>query len=380
MKLLFIVSDFDVGGITESLKNLTSLLVNKGHDVRILNLPKADSLPEGFSDRIKLIDLDKRARLWRLGKDDIKRAGFFGKIRLAVLGVMKKLMNRSEAWYNYVFKRTRLDGYDAVIGFRQSPICYYLALKKSDVKCRCGFWHGDIDYMGDISSWERYIPMLDRIACVSDASRNSLVRRIPAAKAAARTVYNVFDEESICEKASIGDSPYADEDFNIVTVARVSKEKQPHFIPEICKRLLDDGIAIKWHIVGDGPSRQEVEGLINAHGVGDNVILHGNQKNPFPFVTHADLSVLTSATEAYGMVVVESLICGTPVVAGDYPALKEILDGDCGIIAENSADGIYRAVKAVIENKALYCRLKENCESYKYNAEAVYEQFMEMVK
>ena len=61
MKILFIVSDFDVGGVTASLKNLSALLAERGHEVSILDLPKAGELPEGFDGRIKLVELDKRA-------------------------------------------------------------------------------------------------------------------------------------------------------------------------------------------------------------------------------------------------------------------------------------------------------------------------------
>ena len=81
MRFLFIVSDFDVGGITASLKNLTSLLIERGHDVELLDLPKHGSLPVGFDGKIKMVELDKRACLWNLSAADIKKAGFLGKIK-----------------------------------------------------------------------------------------------------------------------------------------------------------------------------------------------------------------------------------------------------------------------------------------------------------
>ena len=131
MRFLFIVSDFDTGGITASLKNLTALLVGRGHEVELLDLPKLGRLPEGFDNRIKLVSLGKRARLWNLSAADIKKSGFFGKIKYSIVGVFKKLMNRSEAWMNYAFKNLRFEGYDAVIGFRQSPVCSFNSLQKS---------------------------------------------------------------------------------------------------------------------------------------------------------------------------------------------------------------------------------------------------------
>ena len=80
------------------------------------------------------------------------------------------------------------------------------------------------------------------------------------------------------------------------------------------------------------------------------------------------------------MVIMESLICGTPVVAGEYPALKEILDdGKTGIIAENTANGIYSEIKRVLEDESLYKLLKQNALNFNYDESVTYNQFMEMV-
>ena len=376
MKFLFIVSDFDVGGITASLRNLTALLVKHGHDVELLDLPKAGALPEGFDEKIKLIPLDKRARLWNLSASDIKKAGFFGKIKYSVLGLFKKIMNRSEAWTNYAFKNIKFEGYDAVIGFRQSPVCFYLTSRKSIGAKKIGFWHGDVEYMGDISSWDYYLFELDSVACVSNATRDSMKKRYPALGNIPRTVYNTFDASKIIELSKTDVS--FEDCLNFVTVARIEfEQKQLQFIPEICRRLKERDVFVKWHIVGDGPHRMELEELIKRNDVEEMIVLHGSQSNPFAYIKNADLFVLTSIWETYGMVVVESLICGTPVVAGYYPALPEILsDGENGIIAENSADGIYSAIKRVLDDKNLYKKIKSGAENFRYSTDVAYKQFM----
>ena len=81
------------------------------------------------------------------------------------------------------------------------------------------------------------------------------------------------------------------------------------------------------------------------------------------------------------MVVVEALVCSTPVIACKYPALNEILsDGVNGLIAENSIDGIYNALRSILSNKELYEKIKLGAEKYEYTPEIAYNQFMEMVK
>ena len=149
----------------------------------------------------------------------------------------------------------------------------------------------------------------------------------------------------------------------------------------LCQKLKKDGIDVNWHVIGDGPHMSQLRELIEQNEVANTVVLHGSQSNPFSHIKNADLFVLTSIWETYGMVVVESLINGTPVVAGYYPALPEILsDGENGIIAENSVDGIYEAVKRVLTDKELYKKIKSGAENYKYSPDIAYEQFINMVK
>ena len=72
MKILFVVSDFNTGGITSSLKNLTNELVNRGHSIDILNLPKYNQLPKGFNSKINLIDINGIAKYWDISAESIR--------------------------------------------------------------------------------------------------------------------------------------------------------------------------------------------------------------------------------------------------------------------------------------------------------------------
>lgn len=378
MKFLFVVTDFEIGGITASLENLTAFLVERGHEVELLDLPKLGKLPEGFDNRIKLVSLDKRARLWNLSVADIKKSGFFGKIKYSVLGIFKKIMNRSEAWMNYAFKNVKFEGYDAVIGFRQSPVCFYLASRKSAGAKKIGFWHGDVEYMGDISSWDRYLLELDSVACVSNAVADGMRRRYEKISEKFFTVYNVIDKERIEESPK----PQIEKNYFVInsTMRITDALKGADKIAPIAKRLKDDGADFVWRVVGNGDYFDKLSNEIAENALFNNVKLLGAMKDPYGEMKCADLFVQVSESEAYGMTVVEALIGGTPTVAGYYPALPEILtDGENGIIAENSVDGIYEAVKRVISDKELYEKLKGGAENYNYTPDIAYNQFMNMV-
>jgi glycosyltransferase involved in cell wall biosynthesis len=86
-----------------------------------------------------------------------------------------------------------------------------------------------------------------------------------------------------------------------------------------CARLL---------VLGEGPMRAELESLATSLGLADRVAFPGFVDNPWPYLSRADLFVLSSRFEGLPNVIVEALACGTPVVSTNCPhGPFEILDG-----------------------------------------------------
>jgi glycosyltransferase involved in cell wall biosynthesis len=83
-------------------------------------------------------------------------------------------------------------------------------------------------------------------------------------------------------------------------------------------------------ILGRGRQREALLSLARELGVADSVDLPGFVPNPYPFMKRAALFVLTSRWEGLGLVIVEALACGTPVVSTDCPSgPREILEACC---------------------------------------------------
>lgn len=83
-------------------------------------------------------------------------------------------------------------------------------------------------------------------------------------------------------------------------------------------------------ILGRGRQREALLGLAQQLGVADSVDLPGFSANPYAFMNDAALFVLTSRWEGLGLVIVEALACGTPVISTDCPSgPREILAPCC---------------------------------------------------
>ena len=72
-------------------------------------------------------------------------------------------------------------------------------------------------------------------------------------------------------------------------------------------------------ILGEGQERKSIEETIQKLSLETCVHLPGYIENPYPWIKHAELFVLTSKIEGLGMVLLESMVCGTDIVATDSP-------------------------------------------------------------
>ncbi len=96
-------------------------------------------------------------------------------------------------------------------------------------------------------------------------------------------------------------------------------------------------------ILGQGRQREELEALARELGVAEDLALPGFTPNPYPYMRHADLFVLSSRWEGSPNVLTEAMALGTPVVATDCPSgPSELLDS--GRIAPLVPVGDWRAL------------------------------------
>ena len=116
-------------------------------------------------------------------------------------------------------------------------------------------------------------------------------------------------------------------------------------------------------IVGDGVGKITLQQQINNLNLTEKVHFVGYQKNPFKYLKRAKFFVLSSKNEGMPNVILESLACGTPVLAFDCLSgpSEMIIDKENGLLVENqNVTKLTEAMNLFEENEGLYNYCKEN--------------------
>jgi glycosyltransferase involved in cell wall biosynthesis len=138
----------------------------------------------------------------------------------------------------------------------------------------------------------------------------------------------------------------------ILSVGSLIPRKGFHVILDALPKLLQEDTNIRLYIVGEGPFRHSLERKIGNLGLDKHVTLMGEQPNSELKIWYsaADVFCLASFREGWANVIMESLACGTPVVATKVWGAPEILTStDIGILVDRTPDALYNALKRALE-------------------------------
>ena len=106
-------------------------------------------------------------------------------------------------------------------------------------------------------------------------------------------------------------------------------------------------------MVGDGPDRVDAEAEARELGVQDSVFFLGKIDAVAPLLAGADLFLLPSSSESFGLSALEALASGVPVIGTDAGGLPEVVrDGETGVLcAVGDVDGMAEAAIAILSDR-----------------------------
>ncbi len=134
-------------------------------------------------------------------------------------------------------------------------------------------------------------------------------------------------------------------------------------IPDVIEtfRLTRAQVKCKLILVGDGPEMSLAEHLISQYGLTDDVMLLGNQDSIATILPVADVFLLPSQTESFGLAALEAMSCGVPVIASDTGGLPELVtDGRDGYLTPvGNVHRLVEATTALLTDEARLRKMKQ---------------------
>jgi len=118
-------------------------------------------------------------------------------------------------------------------------------------------------------------------------------------------------------------------------------------------------VRARFLLVGDGPVRPDVEKQVGAYGLDEDVLFAGAQGDPVEWLSIADLFLLPSIEESFGLAALEAMACEVPVVSSNAGGLPEIVkDGVTGFVrAPGDVEGMAERGVALLTDPALRARI-----------------------
>ena len=270
--------------------------------------------------------------------------------------------------------------YDLAISFL-TP--HYFARERVKAKKYAAWIHTDytalsFDRSAEFAMWREY----DAICGVSEQASRSFRTVFPELSNQVQTVENILPRELTTKQAEQPqtDMP-SDGAVKILSVGRFCDAKNFDNVPDICRRLMENGLDVKWYLIGYGGGEPLIRQRIAEAGMQERVIILGKKDNPYPYMQACDLYVQPSRYEGKAVTVREAQLLGKPVVITNYAtSASQLEDGVDGVIVPMDNAGCAAGIAALLRAPARMQQLSENCAKRDYTNSAEVEKIYALME
>lgn len=395
-KILIFSQAMEIGGAEKALLGLLENIDTTKYEVDLFLMRHSGELMKYIPSNINLLpEISQYADLavpignvLKKGHFKIAYGRYKGK-KAAVKRVSELGLGDNDVAIEYSHKYTAKympkisdKGYDLAISFL-TP--HYFVTQKVNAKKKVAWIHTDysrveMDRESQLVMYSNY----DKIASISDKAAEKFVRIFPSLKDKVITIQNILPEKyinKITDEFTAENEISNDGSIKLLSIGRFCTAKNFDNIPEICKLIRNQGVNIKWYIIGYGGDEQLIKDKIAEFNMQDYVIVLGKKENPYPYIKACDIYIQPSRYEGKCVAVCEAQILNKPVIITNYAtASSQLTDGFDGIVVPMDNQGCAEGIARVIRDKDLQNNLIENTKKTDYTNKNETEKIYKLIE
>lgn len=196
----------------------------------------------------------------------------------------------------------------------------------------------------------------DKVITISNYMKNQLVERYQVPEHKIQVVYNGIDKSSyiIKEKTSFGL-----QEKIVLFLGRLTVQKGPDWFLEAAYQTLQFRPNTCFVVVGDGDMLPQLINKSIAMGISDKIIFSGFQDDVKKFYSIADLFIMPSVSEPFGLTALEAMASNTPVIISKQSGVSEVIN-HCFKVDFWDTHEMANKIIGILDHSPLSNELKKN--------------------
>ena len=343
-KVLFAIESLAGGGAEKILTTLVKNIDRTKFDVTVLTVVKTGIYVE---------EVEKYCKIIEMLPDYEKLKNPLAKMKYKM--DYKKIYNEDCA---KVYQKYIKDTYDVEIAFVEGFVTKLIA-NSTNKDSKKYAWihtdmikndHADANYESFAEHKKAY-STFDMVFAVSGYVKEVFVEKFGNEFSKKTKIqYNPVDSQEIEKSAQASINDQYKKAVKFIAIGRFVEAKGFDRLVSSANKLQKEGYKFEILILIKKKKKKDIEQYIKENQMQDYFKLKGFKENPYPYIQAADALICSSRAEGFSTVATEALILNKPIFTTDCSGMKELFgEYQCGIICENSEDGIYDMLHKVLE-------------------------------
>lgn len=384
-KILFVNNNLHIGGVQKALVSLLWEIRGR-YDVTLLLFYPAGEYADALPPDIKIITPQSGYRYLGMTRQDAVK--WQDKLGRGFFAAVTRLFGRKYAIALMALGQKKLEGYDVVISYLHNGGdkafyggCNEFALKHVSAKKKIAFLHCDYSRCGaNTPENARQYQMFDWIAACSQGCADVFVQKNITLAQKVKVVYNCHEIKIIRKKAKAAPAVLQADKINIVTVARLGKEKGVERALRVIAKLGALKDKLHYYIIGDGIQMPVLFQILRQENLTDCVTLCGVLENPYGYMKAADLLLIPSYSEAAPLVIGESVCLGTPILSTETSSAREMVEvPGYGWVCENTESGMQAVLEQLLLDRSVLDKRSATLADKAFSNETAVSQFEKLI-